>query len=176
MVNIDTGNGLLRSLELADAVELAAYANNQNIWNNVRDYFPHPYKLEHAVDFIQQEKEKNPPHSLAIVYEQHCIGVIGFYPMTDVYRLSADFGYWIGEPYWGKGILSAAIPAMANYIFNHFEFVRLQSGVFEFNAASMRVLEKAGFSKEGIARKAVMKGNRLVDEHRYALLRPALVK
>jgi len=175
MINIDCGICHLRNLLPLDASSMVRYANNPNIWNNVRDYFPQPYQLQDANNFILEASKKNPPNNLAIIYQNECVGVIGFYPMQDVYRLCADFGYWLAEPYWGKGIMSAAAHAMIAYIFSNFETVRLQSSVFAFNSASMRVLEKAGFELEYIAKQGAIKNGQLVDEYRYVLLKKGLV-
>lgn len=171
MIVINTGRCQLRTLSEADAVSMALYANNINIWQNVRDYFPHPYHLEDAVSFVAAEGQKELPNNLGIIYEETCIGVIGYYPMQDVYRLTADFGYWIGEPFWGKGIVSAAIPAMVDYIFQHTDIVRLQSSVFAFNQASMRVLLKNGFTLDCVAKNAAIKNGVLIDEYRFSRLR-----
>jgi RimJ/RimL family protein N-acetyltransferase len=174
MINIDAGICSLRNLMPQDATSVARYANNVNIWNNVRDYFPHPYRLQDAETFIADAAKHQPATNLAIVYEQECVGIIGFYPMRDVYRLCADFGYWLAEPCWGKGIMSAAVPAFIDYLFSNFETVRLQSSVFAYNASSMRVLEKAGFVLENIAKKGVIKNGMLIDEYRYFLLKPGV--
>jgi RimJ/RimL family protein N-acetyltransferase len=140
----------------------------------VRDYFPHPYTLEDAESFIGDARKELPPKNLAIVFQEECVGVIGFYPMNDVYRLCADFGYWLGEPFWGKGIMCAAVPAMTSYIFSQFDIVRLQSSVFPFNPGSMRVLEKSGFLLESVAHKAAIKNGVIIDEKRYYLLKSGL--
>ena len=174
MVKLNAGVCILRTLEPADAASMALHANDSRIWNNVRDYFPQPYTLDDAVAFIEQESAKTHPNNLGIIYEGQCIGVIGFYPMQDVYRLTADFGYWIGADFWGKGIVSAAVPATRDYIFSTFDTVRLQSSVFAFNKASMRVLEKCGFTLDCVARYGVVKNGQLVDEYRYSCLRPGL--
>lgn len=171
MISLDAGLCELRTLQPADADSMARYANNERIWQNVRDYFPHPYRLEDAVSFIAMESQREVPQNLGIIYNEACIGVIGFYPMQDVYRLTADFGYWMGEPFWGKGIASAAVSVMASYIFGHSDIVRLQSSVFAFNKASMRVLAKNGFILECIAKKGAIKNGVIVDEYRFSRLK-----
>lgn len=168
MISINAGPCLLRTLQSSDAESMARYANNERIWHNVRDYFPHPYRLEDAISFIATESQRDVPQNLGIIYEEACIGVIGFYPMQDVYRLCADFGYWIGEPFWGKGIVSAAVGVMVNYIFNHTPIIRLQSSVFDFNKASMQVLIKNDFTLDGIAKKGVIKNEVILDEYRFS--------
>jgi len=171
MISLDAGLCELRTLQPRDAEPMAQYANNERIWQNVRDYFPHPYRIEDAVSFIATECNRETQQNLGVIYEDACIGVIGFYPMQDVYRLTADFGYWIGEPFWGKGIISAAISVMAEYIFNHTGIIRLQSSVFDFNKASMRVLAKNGFTLDCIARKGAIKNGEIVDEYRFSRLK-----
>jgi RimJ/RimL family protein N-acetyltransferase len=172
MILLDAGLCELRTLEPADAESLARYANNERLWQNVRDYFPHPYRFEDAVSFITTESQREAPQNLGIIFEEVCIGVIGFYPMQDVYRLTADFGYWIGEPFWGKGITSAAVSVMAEYIFANTGIIRLQSSVFAFNKASMRVLAKNGFTLDCIARNGAIKNGVIVDEYRFCKLKP----
>jgi ribosomal-protein-alanine N-acetyltransferase len=171
MISLDAGLCELRTLQPADAETMARYANNEGIWQNVRDYFPHPYRLEDAQTFIATEVLREAPQNLGIIYQETCIGVIGFYPMQDVYRLTADFGYWIGEPFWGKGITSAAISIMVEYIFANTGIIRLQSSVFAFNEASMRVLTKNGFTLDCISRKGAIKNGVIIYEYRFSRLK-----
>ncbi|HWH67903.1 MAG TPA: GNAT family protein, partial [Candidatus Sulfotelmatobacter sp.] len=89
----------------------------------------------------------------------------------DVYSKTADFGYWLGEPFWGRGIMTTAARRMVDYIFTHFDIVRIHAGIFEWNGASMRVLEKAGFRKECVFEQSVFKDGQVIDEHRYSLLK-----
>ena len=86
----------------------------------------------------------------------------------DVYRESAEIGYWLGAPYWGKGIATKAVALVTHYGFETLRLNRIFTGVFSFNKASMRVLEKNGFTKEGIFKRAVVKNGITYDEHRYA--------
>jgi [ribosomal protein S5]-alanine N-acetyltransferase len=175
MINLpDTGISL-RPLQPADAVPLAEHANNRKIWDNLRNYFPHPYTLADAESFIARQSNTPDPLTLGIIAGNECIGVIGADRLPDVYCRSADFGYWLAEAYWGKGIVTLAAIAMTSYVFTHSDIVRLQSSVFAHNLASMRVLEKAGFTLECIARKACFKNGILKDEFRYALLAPGLI-
>ena len=168
---IDCGTFHLRPLTPADAGSLATYANNYHIWRNVRDYFPHPYKLEDAEGFILFNEGVQPPTNFCIDVDGACVGVIGFIPQEDVYSKTADFGYWLGEPFWGRGIMTTATRRMVNYIFTHFDVVRIHAGVFEWNKASMRVLEKGGFREDCVFEQAIFKDGQLINEHRYSLLK-----
>jgi [ribosomal protein S5]-alanine N-acetyltransferase len=159
----------LRQLKASDQKALAAAANNKKIWDNVRDAMPHPYSENDAMAFIKFVKSENPNNILAIVYENEFAGMIGLHPQKDVYRLSAELGYWIAEPFWGKGIATAAVQMMLQHGFETLKLNRIYAGIFEHNLASMRVLEKCGFEKEGISRQAIVKNNMVLDEHRFAI-------
>lgn len=168
---IDCGPFRLRSLRFEDAGSMASYANNYGIWRNVRDYFPHPYKVEDATAFIGQNEGVDPAVNLAIEYEGACAGVIGITPGEDVYRRTTEIGYWLGEPLWGKGMATTAVQKMVDYTFTHFDIVRLYAGIFEWNPASMRVLEKAGFRRECVQPQGAYKDGQLIDVHQYSLLK-----
>lgn len=161
----------LRPLREDDAPALVRYADNVRVWNNVRDYFPHPYRLTDAQAFIAISAAKNPVTEFAIEVDGEAVGVIGYVPQTDVERVSAEVGYWIGEPFWGKGIMPAALRELTGKIFAETEIRRLFAPVFEYNHASMRVLEKAGFEKKTIFRQAAVKNGKVIDLHYYELSR-----
>ncbi len=161
----------LRQLEIDDKTKLAELADNIKIWQNLRDYFPHPYKISDAEFFINLTKDEDPKQNFGIEYQGELCGVIGIILQKDVYRKSAEIGYWLGEQFWGKGIVSKAVGLIVTYGFKDLQLERIYSAVFENNIASMKVLEKNGFQKEGIFKKAVFKEGKLMDEHRYYLLK-----
>lgn len=162
----------LRRLTLSDAPEIARLINNRKIWDNLRDFIPNPYGVQDGEFFVNLTQKENPPQTFGIVVDEtHLCGVIGLVIQQDVHRFSAEIGYWIGEEYWGKGIGTKAIHLMVDYGFNELSLNRIFSGVFEYNQPSMRILEKCGFVKEGILKKAVFKNGNFYDEHRYAILK-----
>lgn len=161
----------LRPIRYADRERLAKLANNIKIWRTLRDMFPHPYNVEDAERFIDSVKQQEPQITFAIEYKHNFVGVIGIVLQKDVYRKSAEIGYWIGEPYWNKGISTIALKLATDYCFNTLKFERLFACAFEGNVRSKRVLEKCGFVLEGISRKAVFKNSKLIDELRYGKLK-----
>lgn len=161
----------LRPLRDSDKEALAQLANNKKIWDNVRDYLPHPYSLADAVAFINLTKEENPPMSFAIEYESQFCGMIGLVPQKDVNRITAEIGYWIGEAFWNKGIATEAVRLITDYGLNELGFMRLHTGIFEYNTASMKVLAKNGYKKDGVFEKCVIKNGKIWAEHRYAITR-----
>ncbi len=161
----------LRPLQNEDAESLAKNANNINIWNNVRDYFPNPYTLQDAYNFIEYTRQKEQLENLTIAINGKAAGMVGFIPGSDVERLNAEIGYWLGEEHWGKGIMSAVVKDIIGYIFGNTPFIRLYAPVFEFNFASMKVLENNGFNKIAILTNAGIKNNKIIDLHYYELLK-----
>lgn len=161
----------IRRLEPNDAPSLAQHANNPNIANVLRDRFPNPYTEQDAINFIKHTQETDKESIFAIVSDQQAVGSIGLMFQDDIYRFSAEIGYWLGESYWGKGIISTAIPIITRHAFKDLKFNRVFAKVSAKNTASMRVLEKTGFQLEGIGRKASFKNGEWIDEYNYALLR-----
>ena len=162
---------LIRPWKESDVDNLVKYADNINIWNNLRNYFPHPYTIEHAQSWVASSEAAIPMINFAIEFEGEAIGGIGLIFNTDVYVLSAEIGYWIGEPFWGKSIATEAIKQMTEYSFYYFDIVRIYAEVFESNKASMRALEKNGYYLEGVRRKSVFKNNTLMDDYIWVKLR-----
>ncbi len=165
------GDIKLRKLKEADIEELARLADNRKIWDNVRDQFPHPYTDRDAKIFIRTKIEEDPPMALAIDHKGQLAGVIGLARQHDVYRYSAEVGYWLGEEFWGKGLATEALKMMTEYGFEILPLERLYAGVFANNHASIRVLEKAGYHLESVGKMAAFKNGEFVDEHRYVLLK-----
>lgn len=164
----------LRSFRYGDERSLQVYANNTAIWNNLLNSFPHPFSLNDAITWISMNKNELNPVELAITIDDQVVGGIGITQQADVYRFNAELGYWLGEPFWNQGIMTEAVRAMVNYAFENFKLIRIYARVFEFNVASMRVLEKAGFQKEAINKKAVYKNQTLYDEHLFTILNPGV--
>lgn len=157
----------LRRWQKSDAQALAAIANNRNIWNNVRDYFPIPYTVADALQWISQTEKEQPALNFAIILNGHAVGAIGCLVKQDIYRKNIEIGYYIGEPYWGKEIATKACGLICEYIMQQLDVIRIEASTFHNNKASMRVLQKNGFYLESIRRKAIIKNNELMDEYNW---------
>lgn len=162
---------LLRPWQRNDLPALVKYANNKKIADRLRDAFPHPYTASDGKAFIKSCMKAKPTNVFAIEIGGEAAGAIGYFRQTDVHRLNAEIGYWLGEPYWGQGITPKAIQLLAHYIFESQEILRLYAMVFGTNLASQRVLEKAGFAKEAILKNSIFKNGNLENEVVYALLK-----
>jgi [ribosomal protein S5]-alanine N-acetyltransferase len=183
---------ILRAWRRSDIPSLVRYANNRNVWVNVRDIFPHPYTHGAARRWIAIcESNRGPTTNFAIVLDNEAIGGIGCRLLDDVNCKSAVIGYWLGEPFWGRGIATAALTQITDYAFKtsftnahvaessarlrsappSVSLERLEATVFEWNPASARVLEKCGYVLEGRMRRSIFKDGRLADSLLYARIR-----
>ena len=164
-------HSLLRPWRQEDALALVKHANNSRVASNLRDGFPYPYTPSDARNWLKNVEENRKDVILAIEVNGEACGGIGLHGFKDVYRYNSEIGYWLSEAYWGRGIMTEAVAAMVQHAFTKTIWLRVFAAIFENNPASMRVLEKNGFRREAIHRKAVMKGGTLMDEHLYALLK-----
>jgi [ribosomal protein S5]-alanine N-acetyltransferase len=165
---IDLGSARIRPWQEDDAASLAQHANDPGVWQNMRDAFPHPYDVADATAFIAAARQRVPDSFFAIAVDNAAVGGIGYTMHTDVERVSAEIGYWLGRRYWGRGIMSAALAAFTEAVFaRHPELTRLYAVPFATNPASARVLEKAGYRLEGHLRLSVIKDGRVLDQWVY---------
>lgn len=160
----------LRPWRPGDKDDLLRNADNRKVWRNLMDRFPHPYTGADADAWLQGAQRPGRSVHLAVEVDGHAAGGIGAIAQEENYRATARFGYWLGEPYWGKGIATAASRAMVAHLAEGRRFARLEAPVFEWNPQSMRVLEKAGFVREGTLRRSVTKDGQLIDCVLYALV------
>jgi RimJ/RimL family protein N-acetyltransferase len=170
MIKLTTENVTLREFTPDDKYRLVELANNEKISINLRDGFPNPYTLADAESFLEKYAGLESSLILAIEYNNVYVGNIGLHKGTDVYRKSAEIGYFLGEPYWNLGIMTKAVNLICDYGFKTMDIVRIHAGIFEFNPVSMRVLEKCGFKRESVAEKAIIKKGVIYDEIRYIKL------
>jgi ribosomal-protein-alanine N-acetyltransferase len=170
-MHIITPTFTLRHWIQGDAGSLARHANNPRIAAMMRDAFPSPYTLDDAQRFISMATGSTPNLFLAIEINGEAVGGIGIHPLDDVKRRSAEIGYWLSESFWGMGIVTDAVHSLIPVAFKRYDIVRLQAGIFSNNSASMRVLEKCGFVREAVHRKAITKNGNLLDEVMYVHFR-----
>jgi [ribosomal protein S5]-alanine N-acetyltransferase len=171
MVLIGNNKINLREFTLEDKTILAALCNNKKIWDNIRDMIPFPYTERDAISFIEYCMNENPKTTFAIEKNGNLVGTIGLILQTDIYKLTAEIGYWIGEPYWGQGIAIEAVKLLTNYGFEKLNLIRIHTGVFDYNISSQKVLEKSGYKLECIFKDSVIKNDKIIDEYRYSILK-----
>lgn len=167
-VHLSIGSCVVRDWAAGDVHALARHANNRKIWINLRDRFPHPYTDEHAREFLTHVAQQARPTVWAIEVDGEAAGGIGLVQLTDVERVSAEIGYWLGEQFWGRGVITDAVKAVTEEAFRQMEIVRIFALPFADNPASVRVLEKAGYVLEGRMRRSAIKDGVIRDQLLYA--------
>ncbi|CAN5714135.1 GNAT family N-acetyltransferase [soil metagenome] len=161
----------LRSWRRTDKPDLVRFANNRKIWRNLTHLFPHPYTEADADFWVSLASNAAPSVHFAIEMDGMAIGGVGLAAQEGIFSGTADFGYWLAEPYWGRGIATEVARAMVTHAFTALAFERLEAPVFEWNPASMRVLEKVGFVREGVLRRSAFKDGQFIDRVMYAITR-----
>ena len=169
-MRIELTQSEIRSWRREDALSIAEHANNRDIWLNVRDRFPHPYTLADAEAYLDGVIGKEPEIQFAIAVGDEAVGGIGLMLQKDIERISAEIGYWLGERYWNRGIVTEALRALTEHSFSSLPLHRLFALPMAENGGSVRVLEKAGYTLEGRLRECAVKDEKIVDMLLYSIL------
>lgn len=156
----------------ADLDDLVKNANNRKVSVDLRDLFPFPYEEFNGRRFLDWIGKQSPPTVWAIEVEGEAVGGIGIDVKADIERVSAEIGYWLGEKWWGRGIATEVLVAVTAEAFRQFELTRLYAVPFADHPASVRVLEKAGYVREGHLRQSAIKDGKIRDQLLYAAYKP----
>lgn len=172
---IQLSQATIRPWRIQDISDLARHADDRAIWRNLRQVFPHPYTERDARQWVGARlADPAPLQMAAIAVGAQPVGAIGVTPGADVFAHSWELGYWLAREYWGRGIMTEAACAFTRYAFETFPCTRIYAGVFGWNGASARVLEKAGYTLEGRHRHGVFKDGEYTDHLIYGILREEL--
>jgi RimJ/RimL family protein N-acetyltransferase len=161
-------NCRIRSWRAGDEDSLVRNANNKRVWLNLMDTFPYPYTVADARSWIASSSTADPELNFAIEFNESAVGGVGVELHGGVLARTGSFGYWVGEPYWRKGIATAVVSAFVPAVMKQYALIRLEAHVFSWNDASMRVLEKCGFRREALLEKRIVKDGMVLDEVVYA--------
>lgn len=117
----------IRKWKIDDAAELAATLNNKNIQDNLRDGLPYPYTEDDAKYYINEmlKADKNSIFAFAITADDKVVGSIGVFRKDNIHSLTAEIGYYIAEPFWGKGLGTCAIKQTCQYVFSNTDILRI---------------------------------------------------
>jgi [ribosomal protein S5]-alanine N-acetyltransferase len=171
-VDLILRSSVVRTWRMSDAESIAGHANNRKIWSNLRDAFPHPYSLQDAREFLKSMRTRTPETTFAIEVDGEAAGSVGFVLHHDVERVSAEIGYWLAEPFWGRGIATEALGAITDHAIAAHNLTRVYALPFAWNTASCRVLEKNGYVLEGRLRRSAIKDGVITDQLQYAFIVP----
>lgn len=163
----------IRSWRVSDAADLARALSNRNIQDNLRDGLPYPYTARDGEAYISEmlSAKDSDTFAFAITVDDKVIGSIGAFRQDNIHSRTAEMGYYIAEECWGKGIATEAVKQLCAYVFENSDIIRIFAEPFAYNAASCRVLEKAGFRYEGTLRSNAVKNGKVIDMKMCALLK-----
>ncbi len=161
---------ILRPWREGDQAAIVCHANNRKIWRNLTHTFPFPYTIPEANSWVAIANADPRSIHMAIELRGEVCGGVGSVAGRGISQATTDFGYWLGESFWGRGVMTAAAGALKDHLVRSGQFARLQATVFAWNPASMRVLEKIGFVREGVLCKSVTKDGELIDSVMYACI------
>ena len=158
---------------MSDAKDLAEALSNTKVQDNLRDGLPYPYTEQDGKDFISDmlAADENETFAFAVTADSKVIGSIGVFRQQNIHRRTAELGYYIAEGYWGRGLMTEAVTQVCRHVFEHSDIIRIYAEPFAYNAASCRVLEKAGFKYEGTLRDNAVKNGKVIDMKMYSLLK-----
>jgi ribosomal-protein-alanine N-acetyltransferase len=161
----------LRKWNESDAESFFKYSSNSKIKENMRNSFP--TTLEDCKTTVKSFSSNDETNQCcrAIVVNGEAAGSIALFLKDDVYCKSAEIAYWLGEPFWGRGIMSKAIKQLCQTAFKQYDIVRIFAEPYAHNTGSRKAIEKAGFVLEGIMKKSVYKNGKFYDSCIYALLK-----
>ena len=161
----------LRAWRMSDAAALAEHADNPNVWRHMSDRFPHPYTLAIAEYWVTRGQIDFSGDNWAIAFEDRAVGGCGLHQEAGQFRCNAEIGYWLAEPYWGRGIVTRVARVLTDRAFANPDITRVFAPIHAGNTASMRVVEKCSFVREGVQRQSAIKAGRVIDRVLYASYR-----
>jgi Acetyltransferases, including N-acetylases of ribosomal proteins len=161
----------LRDWEKTDATQLTLILNDPRINDNFSKELPFPYTISHARVFIGMSNISCNYISKAIECNGSVVGLISLYPQDNNLKYNAEMFFAVAKEHENKGIMSAALKKMLHYSFENFSFERIFANVLESNAASIKVLTKNGFQKEGLLRNSIYKSGEFINNCIFSILR-----
>ena len=144
---LKAGQLLLTRICLSDAENYAKYLNNQKVIRRYSNSLRLPFTIENAINYINSKIRNYLDYSFSIKLESNPKETIGEINLSlrDYYSKKYWIGYWLGEPFWGKHIMTEAIKAILKFAFDHLKVEIIESGVFSGNPASVALLKKFKF-------------------------------
>ena len=163
----------IREWRMEDARQLSELLNNKHILDNLRDGLPYPYTEQDGAEYIAAmlSAGRSETFPFAVTGDGQVVGSIGVFRCSNIHFRTAELGYYIGEPYWGQGLGTSAVRQVCGHVFRNTDILRIFAEPFSCNAASCRVLEKAGFQFEGLLRSNAVKNGKVLDMKMYALIK-----
>lgn len=155
--------GRVRPWVPADAVSLVSHADNPRVARFLSTRFPSPYTPADAADWFAFLASQDDPEGWAIEIGGEAVGGIGLRRGDAEFAHSAELGYWLGEAHWGRGLMTRVVSAVLAKVVTRWCLRRVTAYAATANHASIRVLEQAGFEREGLMRARAIRDGEVQD-------------
>ncbi len=159
----------LRKFESRDEELLVSYLNDEELTYFLSARIPQPYTNDSARWWVETGSSIGIVY--AIIYNGILVGSISAIPGEFEKQRTAEIGYWVARPYWGKGIASSALEEFTKRVFESTNLIRLYASVFEANSASAKVLSKCGYKLEAVLQSAIYKNGNVFNELHFSQIR-----
>lgn len=165
------GTGVVRPWRRSDRASLLRHADNPNVARYLSSRFPNPYTPDDADAWFAFVESQLEPDALAIDVDGEAVGGVGLRRSEDPeFAHSAELGYWLGEAYWRRGIVAAAVAVFVPFAMQRWNLARLAAYANPRNLGSIHVLEGAGFVREGLMRARAIRDGMVHDHLVYGLI------
>lgn len=172
---LEFGLGVVRPWTRADRAALLRHADNPNVARYLSLRFPNPYHEVDADAWFDFLESQDGPEAWAIEVDGEAVGGIGVRRGQAESSHSGELGYWLGEAYWRRGIVSAAVRVVVPFAMARWNLSRLCAYAASDNVGSIRVLEGAGFEREGLMRARAIRNGRAQDHLVFGLVKQSLL-
>ena len=167
-----SGAGVVRPWRREDRASLLRHADNPNVARYLSLRFPNPYTPADADAWFAFLESQEDPEGWAIEVDGAAVGGIGLRRGAAEFAHSAELGYWLGEAYWRRGIVTAAVRVVVPFVMERWDLVRLTAYASARNVGSVRVLEEAGFVREGLVRARAFRDGHAYDHVMFGRVDP----
>lgn len=171
---LETERLVLRPLSLADATAIQQYASNRQIADTTIS-IPHPYPDGEAEKYIskqivEQKQGRSVTFAITLKLESDLIGIVG---LRDIEKehFAAELSYWLAVTAWGKGYMSETLQPLLRFGFETLSLNKIYAYHMVRNPASGKVLQKNGFTLEGLLKQRVKKWGKFEDVRLLSILR-----
>lgn len=172
----DGGQGRVRPWRRDDRDSLLRHADNPNVARYLSLRFPNPYTPADADAWFAFLEAQEDPEAWAIEVDGEAVGGIGVRRGAAEFSHSGELGYWLGEAHWRRGVMSSAVQAVVPFAMARWNLSRLCAYAATGNAGSIRVLEGAGFVREGMMRARAIRHGQVQDHLVFGLLDDAALR
>ncbi len=173
---LESDNVILRELHHYDAGNYFKYMNHPEMFPYLTEA-TRPSSIEQAIEEVQYwaslfQNKRSFYWAIALKSSNQLIGTIGFNSIS-ISHLKGEISYDLDPSFWGQGIMLKSLKTLLNFADSSLRLVRIQATVIINNQRSIKLLEKCGFSSEGVLKKYEVVNGQHLDYYMYSRVDPS---